>query len=348
MKLNTENTTCRNCQTEMPEQSLYCPKCSQKNTDGRIPILSFVKDLLENLFSLDSKLFKTSLGLFIPGKLTKEFFTGKHKSFATPSRLFLASAILFFAMVSIVVQKEVKLDDFKGNIFGLSATNKSKKEQLAQLEKMRINLGKEVDEKTKSILDSMEIQIQNSAIDSSTIDVELWNNTYKILSSDIGDLSADSLIQKYQIEGVADQILFKQGHKLTKDPKSLMFLLISNLTWMMLLLIPSMALIFKLLYIRRKKYYVEHLVFLFHIHAFILLIGTGLLIINYFEFTSDQNEFFLLLIPIFYLYALIAMKKVYGQGWFKTFFKSILILISYFFLLLICFILISVISFILF
>ena len=92
MKLNIENITCRNCQTEMPEQSLYCPKCSQKNTDGRVPILSFVKDILENVFSLDSKLFKTSLGLFIPGKLTNEFFTGKHKSFATPSRLFLASS----------------------------------------------------------------------------------------------------------------------------------------------------------------------------------------------------------------------------------------------------------------
>lgn len=349
MKLNTENTTCRNCQTVMPEQSLYCPKCSQKNTDGRIPILSFVKDLLENLFSLDSKLFKTSLGLFIPGKLTNEFFQGKHKSFATPSRLFLASALLFFAMLSVVVQQKIKDEDITGDIFGMVEKNKSKEDQLIELEKIRSQLGGSMmDEKIKIAMDSAAIKIKESTIDTNVVEISLWSGNYEFLASDITNLSADSMIQKYQIKGYADKVFFKQGYKLTKEPKSLISKMIGNLTWMMLLVIPSMALIFKLFYIRRKKYYVEHLVFLFHIHAFFLFIGVAFLIFKQIEPGPLQQYQSLGLLSIFYLYALIALKKVYGQGWIKTFFKSILFLMFYFFILILCIGVISVVSFILF
>lgn len=348
MKLNTENTTCRNCQTEMPEQSLYCPKCSQKNTDGRIPILSFVKDLLENIFSLDSKLLRTSLGLFVPGKLTNEFFKGKHKSFATPSRMFLTSAILFFAMVSIVFQREVKDEKFDGDIFGITDNNKVKKGELAYVKKLRDGYGDDLDKKMEIILDSMELQIKESFTDTNFVNVVLWDKSYKIKAGDIDILSADSMIQKYEIESLLDRMSFKQAYKFAKDPKSLIFKLISNLTWMMLLLIPSLALIFKLLYIRRKKYYVEHLVFLFHIHSFFLLIGSVVLILEYFFETEIKGEWISLLMMNLFVYLLFAFKKVYQQGWIKTLAKLFLIFIAYIILLLLCFMIISMVSFILF
>ncbi len=348
--MNTENTICRNCQTEMPQDSLYCPKCSQKNTDGRIPIFSFVKDLLENIFSLDSKLFKTSLGLFIPGKLTNEFFQGKHKSFATPSRLFLASALLFFAMLSIQVQQLIKDENITGDIFGMVDKNMNNEDQLAELNKMREQLGGSMmDSSIKAVLDSVEIEIiQKEKIDTNLVNISLWSGSYEFLASDIANLTADSMIQKYQIEGYVDQMFFKQGYKLTKEPKSLIYKLVGNLTWMMLLVIPSMALIFKLLYIRRKKYYVEHLVFLFHIHAFFLFVGGVFLIYKQIEPGPILEYESFGLISVFYLYALIALKKVYGQGWLKTFFKSFLILFFYFIVLFYCMVIISAVSFILF
>lgn len=350
MRLNTENTTCRNCQTEMPDHSLYCPKCSQKNTDGRIPILSFVFDLLENIFSIDSKLFKTSLGLFIPGKLTNEFFQGKHKSFATPSRLFLASALLFFAILSIQVQQSIKDENITGNVFGMAEKNKSKQDQIAELNKVREQLGGSLMENSiKVALDSAEVKILESGhVDTNLVNITLMSGDYEFKATDIMNLTADSMIQKYQIKGFADQMFFKQGYKLTKEPKSLIYKLIGNLTWMMLLVIPSMALIFKLLYIRRKKYYVEHLVFLFHVHAFILFVGISFLIYKQIDPGPLQNYESLGLVSVFYLYALIALKKVYEQGWIKTFFKSILILFFYFIVLFFCMIIISLVSFILF
>ena len=177
MKINTDNIICRNCQAEMPEQSLYCPKCSQKNTDGKIPIWSFLKDILENVFSLGSKLLRTMGGLFIPGKLTDEFFKGKHKSFSMPSKLFLVSAVLFFAMVSVMMKKEIGGQELSGDIFGIEKKLKKKENKVAQLKelkKVRINLGENISKEMVVVLDSMEAGLQKSMIDTSKIELTLF------------------------------------------------------------------------------------------------------------------------------------------------------------------------------
>ena len=186
------------------------------------------------------------------------------------------------------------------------------------------------------MLDSAEIKIRESNVDTNTVEITLWSGDYDFLVTDIEELSVDSMIRKYKINGFEDQILFKQGYKLRKDPKSLIYKLIGNLTWMMLLVIPSVALVFKLLYIRRKKYYVEHLVFLFHIHAFFLFVGGVFVVYQYFRTGPLIQEEGFALVSILYLYAMIALKRVYEQGWIKTFFKSILILLFYFIILFIC------------
>ena len=350
MKLDTENIICRNCQTEMPKHSLYCPKCSQKNTDGRIPIWSFLKDILENVFNLDSKLFRTMGGLFVPGKLTDEFFKGRHKSFSMPSKLFFVSAIAFFAMVSVMMKKEIKGQKLSGDIFGIEKKLKKKENkaaQLKELKKIKSNLGKNISNEMMSVLDSMEMDIQKSMIDTSKIRLTLFFKDFGFLASDYAELSADSIIRKYDIDHFMDQIIFKQGYKLTKEPESLLTSLIGNLTWMLLLLIPSMALIFKILYIRNKKFYVEHLVFLFHVHAFVLLAGAILMTVRYFLGETNENEF-LVLAGLLFFYSFFALKRVYEQGWGKTFFKLILITFSYLFVLVICISAIFMVSFLLF
>jgi len=113
-------------------------------------------------------------------------------------------------------------------------------------------------------------------------------------------------------------------------------------------LIPSVALVFKLLYIRREKFYVEHLVFLFHTHAFILLIGTIALAGQYFEIIKIPDEIKPLVILGIGIYTLLALKKVYKQSWLKTLFKVFVIFISYVVLLIFCIAIIGIISFLLF
>ncbi|MCF7825932.1 MAG: DUF3667 domain-containing protein [Candidatus Marinimicrobia bacterium] len=95
-----------------------------------------------------------------------------------------------------------------------------------------------------------------------------------------------------------------------------------NFAKMMFLLLPVAALQLKALYWRRKKLYIEHLVFSLHVHAFIfsILILTVIL---------DFKLTMWLVIVASLVYLFIAMKNYYGQSISKTASKMILLLSSY-------------------
>ncbi len=95
-----------------------------------------------------------------------------------------------------------------------------------------------------------------------------------------------------------------------------------NFAKMMFLLLPVAALQLKLLYWRRKKLYIEHLIFSLHVHAFIfsLLILTVIL-----DFKLVM--WVVILASLVYLY--LAMKNYYKQSHPKTFTKMLLLLFSY-------------------
>ncbi len=95
-----------------------------------------------------------------------------------------------------------------------------------------------------------------------------------------------------------------------------------NFAKMMFFLLPVAALQLKALYWRRKKAYIEHLIFSIHLHAFIfsILIFTVIL-----EFTFVM--WIVILTSLVYLF--LAMKHFYAQSLPKTFSKMLLLLFSY-------------------
>ena len=91
-------------------------------------------------------------------------------------------------------------------------------------------------------------------------------------------------------------------------------------------MMPLFAFILKILYVRRKRFYVEHFVFALHTHAFAFLVGTAVLLMN-----VDALEALIFLWFLIYLF--LALKRVYGQSVIRTFLKYVLLGISYSFLL---------------
>jgi len=49
-------------------------------------------------------------------------------------------------------------------------------------------------------------------------------------------------------------------------------LLLKNISYALFILMPLFALILQLLYLRRKRYYIEHLIFTVNMHSFALLL----------------------------------------------------------------------------
>lgn len=94
----------------------------------------------------------------------------------------------------------------------------------------------------------------------------------------------------------------------------------------MFILLPFMALVMKLLYVRRKRLYIEHLIFMLHIHAFtFFLIAIDIILSNEFPTWNPSG----ILIPLILLYIWVAFYKVYRQGWFRTSFKMFSFLFLY-------------------
>jgi hypothetical protein len=96
-----------------------------------------------------------------------------------------------------------------------------------------------------------------------------------------------------------------------------------------------MALALKVLYPLSKRYYVEHLLFVVHYHAFVFLIlslqvvfsrlGT---LLGVFEPVIDVIVFAVSFYVPVYLYK--AQRRVYGQGRFFTILKFLMLTIAYF------------------
>ncbi|NQT61394.1 MAG: DUF3667 domain-containing protein [Candidatus Marinimicrobia bacterium] len=95
-----------------------------------------------------------------------------------------------------------------------------------------------------------------------------------------------------------------------------------NFAKMMFLLLPVAALQLKVLYWRRKKLYIEHLVFSLHVHAFIFSLLIFTIILDF-----KLTMWLVIILSLIYLY--IAMKQFYEQSYAKTTSKMVLLLLSY-------------------
>ncbi len=98
---------------------------------------------------------------------------------------------------------------------------------------------------------------------------------------------------------------------------------------MMFILLPVFAAVLKLLYIRRRRFYAEHFVFLLHVHSMVFILAVVMLLLR------GRVGMWLdtLLLGWILVYIYLAMKRVYGQGWFKTFVKYWTLGWSYFWIL---------------
>jgi hypothetical protein len=118
--------------------------------------------------------------------------------------------------------------------------------------------------------------------------------------------------------------------KAKQSPMAFISAIIGGFPKMMFFLLPLFAVSLKLLYLRRKRLYVEHLVFLLHVHAFAFLVLTPLLLLP----LVWRGLFVCLALPVYFIAAL---RAVYKQGWPKTLTKFVLLGLGYFVLLALCF-----------
>ncbi len=371
---------CGNCKTAIGTDE-YCSKCGQKNTDGRISIGEFFSVLVNTIFNLESKFFQTIRDIFRPGKLTNEWFKGRHKPYFHPVRLFIVTALILIAALSLFVTENNSFStgDFEkaqeetfrkafineiDNYSTLYLNDKTSKMVLDSLIKTmrqgKIDSGRKTiasfgkknnfsnleDKTTEEIIALYKTDLGAELTDSilnvvksnrriSRDSIELNNlvgdaERRLISNEDFLNLSPNEIADKYEIIGFFKRLHFKQRIRLQKSGKNLLPFVLGNSLWVALLMMPFLAIILKLLYFRREYFYVEHLIFSFHVHAFAFIIFSIICVCLKWIYFHPLIVLFGFLLLFIYLYK--SLRRVYQQGKGKTFIKLLIANIIYLFL----------------
>ena len=128
--------------------------------------------------------------------------------------------------------------------------------------------------------------------------------------------------------------------KIAADGKGFGRAVYENIPKMMFIFLPLIAVVMFMLYLGSGRYYVEHLLFFVHFHAFFFLGGIAILLLErlstmFADTTAGSGleaiEAILTAILVFYVpyYLYRAMRRVYGQGRIVTLVKYSLLGVGY-------------------
>lgn len=317
---------CQSCHCSIEANEHFCSVCGQKKITQPATFKELYQEAFSNVFSIDSKLTRTLFPLFFqPGKLTNEYLAGKRNLYYTPIKLFLFWMTLAFILLnSLITNYTDKSQDLDRNISVHVKTNNDSLQE-------KLNL---------VFVDSLSQQKIATVFDSAKytkVDADegfLGILDLKIDRQDLYLLSFEELVKKYDIKSYWEQQLLFQLSKAITQPDDFQFYLFSHLSWLILFSIPLIIVFLKLLYIRQKKYYVEHAIFVFHYHSFVFVCFSILfawLLWQGKEYDFENSLLLSLLITLIYFIA--SLRVVYKQSYLKTMLKFFVFSVGYIFIL---------------
>jgi hypothetical protein len=296
---------CSNCHAALGGE--YCAACGQRHEPHLHTVAHFASEAFESISHADSRLWKTLWYLLSrPGFLTREFFDGKRVRYLPPFRLYLVISVVFFLAVGLPEGPMIVFDDAK-SADAIKETNA---------------VAKQVEQVTGSVSDALkqaaEVAREQAVKESSPPDPDKTDSKVKKgLESKNGMTEFCDEFKDPDPRGNENYAQLQAAcAKIAEDSgAALLRAIVHNIPKAMFVLLPLLALAMKPLYWRPKRYYVEHLLFLIHNHAFVFLVLTILALRNTIPVESDfldLLEFAVWIYIVWYLYR--GMRNVYQQG----------------------------------
>ena len=304
--------------------------------------------------------------LFKPGHLTNEFLVGRRMRYMPPLRLYFFVSLICFSILAYYATRENVGSEQKERVLKQTQADSIRREVLRQLppeipierrteiqralEKLSLEdpvplLDDDKDTSRKQPKNKPRIHIGPKKKDVAPVVVNLgddkketdkkndreddegeWDELARL--ADNPALSEQQILDSLSWENtfwnrmkVDRAVRFKQA-----DQKDFINELWEHAPLFMFLLLPFVALILKMLYVRRKRLYIEHVIFLLHFQAFAyLLIAIDLVISSEFPHLEPNA----VIVPLILLYLWVAMRRVYKQGWIRTSLKMFSFLMLY-------------------
>ncbi|MDB5019374.1 MAG: hypothetical protein JWQ28_501 [Pedobacter sp.] len=325
---------CLNCGHHVEEH--FCTHCGQENIEVREDAFHMISHAVADYFHFESKFFATIRPLLVkPGNLTKEYVSGKRVSFIHPIRLYIFISILFF-IVTLSGRNGGVNNDEKVQ----SPRPQVERDSVAMAEAAQIREAMT----SVPISQTMKDSIVRAAVTQMKMDrtekerkTSFQINKKWFVPSDTTVASYEKrqkLLPSAKRDNFLKHYIIRRNLELQKYPdaeKKMTEEIMHNIPKMMFILLPLFALILKVVYFNKKKYYYEHLIYSFHVHSAIFLSYLILVLLQHF-FNLFYNldgwlGFFWSVYILWYIYR--SLKTFYGSRRWVTIFKIFFLMFCY-------------------
>lgn len=291
---------CPNCSHQ--KVARFCAYCGQNHRDYRRSLPPMLMELVREAFELDGRIVQSLRLLFAqPGQLSVEFSQNRRAAYVSPIRFYLFASILFFFVLTQVADITPELNNGPATVPG-EASATADAEHLEQLYAL---LTPDQVRRAQELL-AREGSFARAAV------IGLADNAYE--SAQRGE----------EIDDV-ERFLYGQLIEVFNDPQEFIDRSIENAPFSMFVLLPVYALLLKILYWRRHKYYVEHLVYALHLHTFLFLLITAQISLP----ASVPGFVDALIFAVAFGYTFMSLRRFYAQGYVKTTLKLGFLLLAY-------------------
>jgi hypothetical protein len=256
---------CDNCGASVPGR--YCGSCGQRLEPPVHSLGHFARVATEDLTHADSRLWRTLLALLVkPGMLTREFLAGRRARYLPPVRLYLVVSVVFFLWAAIhsandrksiiMVQpdapKAAAAAPPESGTSGAPAVPATAPPAAAAAIPGTPAAGPAAQAPPSSR--RLNVNVKDSAS-----------------VQDCAELAAGITYSGPRANRL--RTLARQScEKMVKDNgRSVSEAIMHNLARAMFVFLPLLAAVMMLFYWRPRRYYVEHLLFLVHNHAFVFV-----------------------------------------------------------------------------
>lgn len=317
---------CLNCDKKMPRKAFFCPHCGQRNNKGMVTFRELMQRFWANFSHLDSKFVRMCWQLFIPGKVTQEYFRGRQKRYPNPVQFFFV-AMFFFLWITNALLKDTEERVLKTDPYDF------------KLMRGKIELSEQVSAK----LDTLNTLFQQAKIDSVQLDSIFkqvdFQRIFPITNDSINSASfpggpeftikfwdwymlpADSIIQKYQYHSWMEKRVLRQAQKSQEFKTGMLKFYISTLAFSTLFLVALYAGVLYFFYRKQGRYYVEHFVYLLHVTTALMLFITVLSAFTNYCIQSPTAWNLSIAVIMLLWYTFFAQRNYYGESFRRTFWK---------------------------
>ena len=338
---DAQSPNCLNCGTRLRGQ--YCGNCGQRSRSRLISLWELISDAFGDLFELDSRLWQTMRPLVgRPGLLTHDYLQGRRARYMPPFRMYLVLSLVFFLVAFFDPRGDFTLVTENEPETSAAADAEAEDPEAPSPSEAELARQEIFEELTRDGVIVGTGERQNESADDGTFHIQFGNESNvitvdpnqetgdcEVTASDLADIPdwLEWYVTPARVKHICESILVDEGRAFARE-------IIDNVPAALIVLLPLMAFVLKVLYPLSRRYYVEHLLFVVHYHAFFFLILTleilfariaGLLAL------PETITVLTIVIASFYIpiYLFVALRRVYGQGRFVTFLKYIILLIAY-------------------